>query len=159
MTAAMVLWHRRLPTHEKYPLPPREIMGAVSKISGVPATATQISTAALLGHFGYGGAAGGLFGLAAGAKLPSPVFSGTVLGSLVWSLSYFGLLPALGIMRPATAHPMRRNALMLGAHFVWGTCLCALYRLLLEDSRSVTPALREHAAGSRDTYHQDERRS
>jgi len=34
-----------------------------------------------------------------------------------------GMLPALGILHPATEHPARRNALMIGAHIVWGTTL------------------------------------
>lgn len=152
MTAAMIVWHRCLPAREKYPLPPREIMGAVLEKAGVSATSAETSAAALVAHFAYGGAAGGLYGMIPPAKLREPFVSGVVLGFLVWTLSYFGLLPALGILRPATEHPARRNALMLGAHFIWGTCLCALHRLLLDDSRRVTPALRERGAPARDTY-------
>jgi putative membrane protein len=36
-------------------------------------------------------------------------------------VSYLGLLPALGILRPATEHPERRNALMIVAHLIWGS--------------------------------------
>ena len=113
-------------------------------------------TATLLAHFAYGGGVGGLYGALPPRRLGPPALSGTVLGLLVWVLSYFGLLPALGILRPATQHPARRNALMLGAHFVWGTCLVALHRLLLADGERVAPALRERVVGARDTYSRNE---
>lgn len=153
MTVAMVLWHRRLPAGENYPLPPREITGAVLEKSGVSADNADLSAATLLAHFAYGGAAGGIYGLISRGKTRMPITSGMTLGLFVWVLSYFGLLPALGILRPANEHPARRNALMLGAHFVWGVCLCALHRLLLDDARRATPALRERAAVARDTPH------
>ena len=142
MTAVMALWHRRLPARERYPLPPREIAGAVAEKAGVALTADAISAATLIAHFGYGGAAGGLYGAWPAGNTRQPLVSGIVLGSLVWSLSYFGLLPALHILRPANEHPARRNALMLGAHFVWGACLCGLYRILLDDAERMQPALR-----------------
>lgn len=41
----------------------------------------------------------------------------------MWAGSYLELLPALGILRPATQHPVRRTALMVGAHLVWGATL------------------------------------
>jgi hypothetical protein len=150
MTAAMVLWHRRLPAREKYPLPPREITGAVLEKAGVPATAEQTSAATLVAHFAYGGAAGGLYGLIPREKLPEPVRSGLILGILVWSVSYFGLLPALRILRPATQHPARRNGLMLGAHFIWGVCLAVLHQLLLDDAQRRAPALRERGSPNAD---------
>ena len=37
-----------------------------------------------------------------------------------------GLLPAAGILKPATEHPARRNALMIASHLVWGAALGAL---------------------------------
>jgi len=42
---------------------------------------------------------------------------------MVWGGSYLGLLPSLGILRPATDHPAQRNALMIAAHLVWGATL------------------------------------
>lgn len=151
MTAAMVLWHRCLPAHEKYPLPPREITGAIFEKSGVSVGHEALSAATLLAHFAYGGAAGAIYGLVPSGKVRAPIASGTVLGLCVWALSYFGLLPALGILRPAGEHPARRSALMLGAHFIWGACLCALHRLFLEDDERSTPALRQGVVPERDT--------
>jgi putative membrane protein len=151
MTVAMVLWHRRLPLRDKYPLPPREIAGVVLERAGLAGSSAEKDAAALVAHFAYGGAAGGLYGMIPAARLREPVHAGVMVGLLVWSLSYFGLLPALGILRSATGHPIRRNALMLGAHFVWGTCLCALHRLLLDDAARAMPALRERISPARDT--------
>lgn len=150
MTAAMVLGHRRLPPHEKYPLPPREITGVLLAKSGVSATPTETSAAALVAHFAYGGAAGAIYGAIPAAKSRESLAAGVVLGFLVWSLSYFGLLPALRILRPATEHPVRRSALMLGAHLIWGAGLCALHRLLLDDAYRIAPTLQERAVPSRD---------
>jgi putative membrane protein len=36
------------------------------------------------------------------------------------------MLAALGILKPATEHPPRRNALMIAAHLIWGAVLGAL---------------------------------
>lgn len=149
MTAAMIAWHRRLPEREKYPLPPREITGEVLAKAGVQTSAEAAHAATALAHFAYGGAAGAVYGLCAG-RGRSIVRAGLGLGTAVWALSYFGLLPALGILRPASEHPVRRSALMLGAHFVWGLCVSALQRVLLEDTGRPRPALRQRATPARD---------
>lgn len=151
MTVAMVLWHRHLPAREKYPLPPREITGAILQKSGVNVGREALSAATLMAHFAYGGAAGGIYGLLPPGKVRAPIASGAMLGLGVWALSYLGILPALRILRPAGEHPARRNALMLGAHFIWGACLCALHRLLLEDDKRSTPTLRQGVVPERDT--------
>jgi len=137
MTAVMVLWNRRLPRRERYPLPPRGITGTVAKKPGVASDAEAISVATLIAHFGYGGAAGGLYGLLSGANVRQPVAAGL----FTWRLSYSGLLPALHILRPASEHPARHNTLMPDAHLVLGTCLCALYGVL-DDGQRTQPASR-----------------
>lgn len=150
MTAAMILWHRRLPARERYPLPPHEITGAVLEQSGLDVSPAQVSVATLLAHFGYGGAAGALYGLVPVRRLPPPVGSGMIVGLLVWSLSYFGLMPALRVLRPATEHPVRRSALMLGAHFIWGITLSALHSLLVQDFTRAAPALQQRTLPAAD---------
>jgi hypothetical protein len=61
--------------------------------------------------------------------------TGVALGLGVWTASYLGVLPALGILRPATEHPARRTALMIAAHVVWGSALGSTLQAL--DSRQV----------------------
>jgi hypothetical protein len=41
-----------------------------------------------------------------------------------------GWIPGVGILKPATAHPPRRNLLMIAAHVVWGTATAAAMREL-----------------------------
>lgn len=135
MTIAMILMHRRLPASQRYPLPPREITMKLAKDAGVahamdPETR---SAATLLGHFGYGAAAGALYG-GAFQPLRAPVSKGLLFGLFVWTASYLGWLPAAGILSPATEHPARRNLLMILAHFVWGTALSGLAYLLTSEA-------------------------
>ena len=53
MTAAMILWHRRLPLDQRYPLPPREITGKIAEKAGVREELSESgeSAATLLSHF------------------------------------------------------------------------------------------------------------
>lgn len=137
MTVAMELMHRRLPAKERYPLPPREITMEIAEDAGVKEQMDEPERlgATLAAHFGYGAATGALYApLARRAQLP-PVVGGATYGLVVWAGSYLGLLPALGILRPATEHPARRNALMIAAHLVWGAVTGVLVESL-EKSKS-----------------------
>jgi uncharacterized membrane protein YagU involved in acid resistance len=128
MSLLMLAWHRLLPRREQYPLPPEQI---AARVGGeiVPVLASEREprrvTAGLL-HFGFGAATGAIYGLAA-ERVPLPAAAkGIAFGMLVWSSSYLGWLPALGILSAATEHPAGRNALMIGAHVVWGATLGVL---------------------------------
>ncbi|WP_421697113.1 hypothetical protein [Ancylobacter sp.] len=127
MTMAMRRLHGRLPNKERYPLPPREIS------ANLPHLGLTAPTATLLHHFAYGGAAGAAFGLLRprSARLAGPLF-----GIGVWVASYLGWIPVLGILRPATLHPARRNALMLAVHLVWGAGLATGLRELEQARRT-----------------------
>ena len=123
MTAAMQVMHRRLPRQERYPLPPSEIAAQVTEEVGLRKHLDEPRHVAvtLLSHFGYGAAAGAVYAPLAN-KIPfPPVLEGIAFGLVVWAASYLGWLPAMGILRPATEHPARRNALMVAAHLVWGS--------------------------------------
>jgi hypothetical protein len=52
-------------------------------------------------------------------------------GVAVWVASYLGWIPVVGILKPATLHPKRRNALMLVAHLVWGASTSLAMRELM----------------------------
>jgi hypothetical protein len=128
MTAAMRVLHRRLPPAERYPLPPREIVERLLPDAGgaaSPETGRQQAT--LAAHFGYGAATGALYAVAGGSRGP---IAGAAYGVAVWAVSYLGHLPALGILEPAARHPLRRNALMIAVHLVWGATMAATVREL-----------------------------
>jgi uncharacterized membrane protein YagU involved in acid resistance len=128
MTATMRALHRRLPPPERYPLPPREIVQrVVDEPSDLALTEQARQDATLAAHFGYGAATGALYALARPSERALP---GALYGVLVWAVSYLGWIPSLGILRQAGRHPLRRNALMIAAHLVWGATLAATLREL-----------------------------
>jgi hypothetical protein len=128
MTAAMRHLSRRLEIEDRYPLPPREITERVE-----PATSeslARVNTA--LAHFGFGALAG-----AAYALLPRERPNAILYGLSVWAASYLGWIPALGILKPASEHPLERNLLMLAVHVVWGATLGASLREIEGASREI----------------------
>jgi putative membrane protein len=130
MTAAMEAMFRWLPRREQYALPPGEITAKLTDELGVndQMDVQQHLALTLFNHFAYGAAAGSLYGVIVDAvqgkaQLGPPAIQGSVWGIIVWTVSYLGLLPALGVLRPATQHPGRRNLLMISAHLIWGSVL------------------------------------
>jgi uncharacterized membrane protein YagU involved in acid resistance len=132
----MILWHRRLPLAQRYPLPPREITGKIAAKAGVRDELSESgeSAATLLSHFGYGSAAGLLYAFLTGNVTLPGVLKGILFGLVVWTASYLGLLPAAGILKPATQHPAERNFLMIGAHVIWGAVLGYFVELFEEET-------------------------
>ena len=129
MTLAMQAMHRLLPWRERYPLPPGQITRRVTHRVGLRKhlSETQHVTATLGAHFGYGALAGVLY-VPLVDRLPGhSAVRGTAYGLAVWLVSYLGLLPTIGLLRPATQHPVRRSALMIAAHVVWGSVLGVVY--------------------------------
>lgn len=142
MTVVMILLHRRLPRHERYPLPPREITMKLARKAGVAGELTQEtrSAATLLAHFGYGAVCGAIYATGADRVPVGAGAKGPLFGLLVWATSYLGLLPGAGILSPATKHPARRNALMIIAHLVWGAVLAVVTEVFLEETKSTAAA-------------------
>ncbi len=124
MTVAMRRLWRGLPASERYPLPPREITERLvgDRLPGRRSEAT-LRHATVAAHFGFGAATGALFPLLSTARSPG---AGAAYGVAVWAASYFGWVPGLRILAPASAHPARRNALMIAAHLVWGAAVAGL---------------------------------
>jgi len=145
MTLAMVALHRRLPPHERYPLPPVQITREIAKRVGVEHASRPhtLTGPPLLAHFAYGAAVGALYApLAQRLRLRAPAAraaAGAAYGVGVWVLSYLGWIPALRILAPATRHPARRNALMIFAHVVWGISLDTALRSLRGSSAPPRP--------------------
>jgi len=137
MTLFMEAAHRCLPPHEQYPLPPREITERATEAAGVDddLSEPQKQGMTLAAHFGYGASAGAVYGALAPSLPFSPALNGIAYGLAVWAGSYLGWLPAVGLHPPATREPARRNALMIGAHVLWGAVLgCLVDRLSDRDT-------------------------
>jgi uncharacterized membrane protein YagU involved in acid resistance len=133
MSAAMAAMHALLPKREQYPLPPKEITTSIGAKAGVAEDLdeAELGAISLAAHFGYGAMTGAVYAPLS-QKLPLSGTSGGIgYGLFVWAGSYLGLLPAMGILAPATEHPARRNALMIAAHVIWGAAL----GMLLERAR------------------------
>ncbi len=127
MTSAMARGHRRLPEEERYPLTPREIVDSAAEQVGIDLENEAAKDATIAAHFLYGAGCGALMAAA------SPRISegkGAVAGVGVWLASYFGWIPGVGILRPASQHPLRRNLLMIGSHLVWGATTARAIREL-----------------------------
>ncbi len=146
MTLAMGALFRRLPVRDRYPLPPREITTRVTNAAGLELAERRQVEATLASHFGYGAAAGALYPLL--VRRPT-LPTGIAFGLAVWAASYLGWLPATRILRPATRHPGRRNALMLLAHVVWGGATALVADGLDEAARTAfkNGEMRDAAAG------------
>jgi uncharacterized membrane protein YagU involved in acid resistance len=124
MTVAMEAMFRRLSLPHRYPLPPRAVSMRLADTLGMKHELGEQGRLAvtLLNHFGYGTAAGALYGLLGRRLLPGAL-GGAVYGLGVWAGSYLGLLPASGLYPSATEESANRNALMIAAHLVWGAAL------------------------------------
>ena len=129
MTAAMSKMHKKLPSKQRYPLTPREIID--SAIAPPNEAAKDLTTAA---HFAYGAACGSIIA-AANPRLSAA--TGAAAGAAVWLVSYMGWIPGVGLLKPATGHPMRRNLLMIRAHLVWGWTTAQTMRQLLEARETI----------------------
>lgn len=132
MSLSMVLGWRVLPKREKYHLPPRLITEEIAEQVGIDdrMSENELIGLTIFSHFGYGAAFGAVYAL---YEQRIPVHSslkGTLTGIAIWTGSYLGWLPAMGILTPATQHPWRRNLLMIVAHVIWGVTLGEVTRKL-----------------------------
>src|SRR5436190_19716884 len=128
MTLVMEAMHRLLPPQERYPLPPRQVTMRAAEEARVKDDLDEDERQGLTlaAHFGMGTALGALYGCARHALPLRGPLAGAAFGLAAWAGNYLGALPALGLLRPATEHPPRRNALMIAAHLVWGAAVGAL---------------------------------
>jgi uncharacterized membrane protein YagU involved in acid resistance len=136
MTLVMISLFRRLPTEQRYPLPPRLIIESLQQSRHVihPMDESTATHTTLLAHFGYGAATGVLFPYLERER-GTAFFKGALFGVGVWAASYLGWIPAANILIPATHHPPRRNALMLTAHLAWGAALAGVSAALRPTGR------------------------
>jgi uncharacterized membrane protein YagU involved in acid resistance len=126
MTVLMGILFQILPRPDQYPLPPwqgtrkilvesAEAAGKEEQVDNEKVTVTTAFT-----HFGYGAASGVAYALTANRARLHPVWKGLLAGLGLWTLSYGGYLPALGILRPITQRSTGRNLVMLVSNLAWG---------------------------------------
>jgi uncharacterized membrane protein YagU involved in acid resistance len=135
MSLSMLIGWRLLPKREKYHLPPRQITEEITERMGIAdrLNETELVGLTVFSHFGYGAFFGWLYALFEHRIPFHSSLKGALAGVALWMASYLGWLPAMGILRPATRHPWRRNLLMIVAHVVWGVTLGELVRKLTAD--------------------------
>jgi len=133
MTVVMEAVNRALPRRE--PLPPRMVTVRAAEKAGVARHLDEAERvgATAVAHFAFGAAMGGLYGLTKSRIPHHSVLAGTVFGVAVYAANYAGLLPALGLLRPATQYPARRNVLLIASHLVWGATAGVLVERLTRD--------------------------
>jgi putative membrane protein len=131
MTLAMEELHRVLPGEHDGPLPPREVTeGLYDQLRGEKTLASEerLEQLTFMLHYAFGGAAGALFPLVAPRRVPAAVGVGILYGLTVWTGSYLGLLPAIGVRHHAKHDAAARSGMMIVAHVVWGATLGLLLR-------------------------------
>lgn len=129
MTTLMLILYLRLPWQERFTIPPWKITTQIEKALGLyrPRGPLDRLQRVLAAHFGFGAAAGSLYGLL-GSINPWPSLpSGVLFGIVVWLSSYMGWLPLLQLYQPPTQESPRREGIMLAAHLVWGAVLGLLF--------------------------------
>ena len=105
--------------------PPEKITEAALDAVDEPVQEPVEDLLSVVNHFAFGAVAGGLYGGLRRDQM-SQIAQGMVFGTGVWSVSYMGWVPALGIMPPATRDRDGRPESMFAAHLVFGACLGAL---------------------------------
>lgn len=129
MTVVMVLFHRRLPWRQRYPLPPKLIVGDLAEAVGIEhvwSDKVKNATTAV-SHFAYGACLGTPYAAFEGSLPGRPLAKGAGYGLLVWLANYLVGLPATGSSAAATREPLRRSGMMIVAHLIWGGCVGAIY--------------------------------
>ena len=120
MTLFMFGAHRLLPGWQKYALPPEKITEETAKRADIQMNKPQLLGTSMVAHLGYGASMGSLYNVFAKRVELPPVVKGGVFGVVVWAASYLGWLPAANFSIAAPEEPVKRNALMIAAHIIWG---------------------------------------
>jgi uncharacterized membrane protein YagU involved in acid resistance len=127
MTLAMFEIQTRMPKKERSPLPPASLTDDAAKTFYRPKRAASREDLTMIAHFGYGAVCGAVYSalcsLGPSRTAGSALARGIGYGFGVWAFSYLGLIPAMGMRPQAKRMPLKRNAMMIAVHAVWGACL------------------------------------
>lgn len=103
-------------------MPPEEVTGDVMALAGADLDEGSRNVLSTISHVGYGAAAGAVYEMLVPARARG-VGSGIVFGAALYSGSYLGWLPALGLNPSGQGRPNAKSASMLLAHVVFGVVL------------------------------------
>ncbi len=104
--------------------PPEAIVRRAGELAAVEPRGRLAAALAALAHLGFGAGTGVAYAL-----LPPsgrPVVRGVAVGAGVYAVSYAGWVPALGALPRADRDFPPRQAVMVGAHVLYGAVLGAL---------------------------------
>jgi uncharacterized membrane protein YagU involved in acid resistance len=118
------------PPDRQRSLPPVQITAETAERLHKHPDTTELLRAATAAHFGFGAITGSFFIPLVGRARAGHPLAGIGYGVGVWALSYFGWVPALRLMPPASRHSAQRNVAMILAHVAWGAALSVLTRTL-----------------------------
>ncbi len=107
-------------------MPPEKITKSLLKRTRISPSEEHQDALATALHFGFGSAAGALFGVIAPKRLIARIPMGMGYGAAIWGVSYMGWIPAFGIMPHAARDRRDRQMMMLAGHLVYGTALAIL---------------------------------
>jgi putative membrane protein len=143
MTAAMNALHSALPHKQQGALPPEQLTMQTAEETGIKERldASERCVAVNLAHYAFGAGAGSLYGLAAQSCPDRPLLRGIGFGLGIWATCYLGWLPIAGFRANGWRETAERNAMMIGAHVVWGAAAGLLYSAL----RKATDGSGRHA--------------
>src|SRR3954454_19740683 len=106
--------------------PPEEIVDrSAERLTGRRMEERHADVAGAVAHLAFGGAGGALFAVAWRMLRPPVPASLAGIGYAVgiWTASYLGWVPALGLMPPADKDDRSRQAVLVAAHVVYGAIL------------------------------------
>lgn len=128
-TAVMAAARRRGALGEP---PPKKITRAAAEKTA-PAIAhdeAALDVATIAMHFGFGAVTGALYAFMNPRPESVTVMSGVRFGTMVWTTSYAGWVPALGIMPMPQNDKKGRPTAMIAAHWAYGAALALTLRRL-----------------------------
>jgi uncharacterized membrane protein YagU involved in acid resistance len=112
--------------------PPEQITSKVAERVGFNPNeeSTEFELGWIAAHFGYGAGCGAVYSLVWALIPGSIVAKGLIFGELVWSVSYLGYIPAMGLYPWPKDDSKSRMAVMIAAHAVFGVATAHLERVL-----------------------------
>ncbi len=109
---------------------PRQVVEWAERAAGAPDALSDAKegVAAMGAHLGYSALLGAGYGLLRSyvPAPPTPV-AGALYGVATWAFGFEGLLPALGVRPPTTAHPPKRWPAPIMGHVVFGVVTALAY--------------------------------